>query len=193
MRVLTNLEELSFNDHLLFKEYVESFVNDGLDKNIEVWEFLDLCDRFSKSIEKDHSEVASFLRKENLYQKLKAELGDDFERELRSKPRIAGVFEGYRPLGVLCHITPGNDDYVAFLASIEGLLTGNINLVKLPSDSQNISESLFKKFFKADENQILVGKLLVCAFSSRRTSMMDSFLAFSDGVSAWGGKKGFAI
>ena len=47
------------------------------------------------------------------------------------------------PLGTLFHVTAGNVDGLPAFSAVEGLLTGNINLVKLPSGDQGLSLAVF--------------------------------------------------
>ena len=44
-----------------------------------------------------------------------------------------------RPLGVLLHIAPGNMAGLPAFTAMEGLLTGNINLVKLPRGDRGLT------------------------------------------------------
>ena len=42
------------------------------------------------------------------------------------------IREETRPLGVLLHIAAGNAEGLPFFSVVEGLLAGNINILKLP-------------------------------------------------------------
>ncbi len=46
------------------------------------------------------------------------------------------------PLGVLLHIAAGNTDVLPVFTVLEGLITGNVNIVKLPSHDGGLTETL---------------------------------------------------
>ena len=115
--------------------------------------FINICDHFSKAlIDKEKCfknlkiellkefseqeseemiiEIANFMNKDNLNLKLKRELGTDDVQDLKRIEFNRNIFETWCPLGVLTHIAPGNSPGLAFLAIIEGLLAGNINILK---------------------------------------------------------------
>lgn len=190
MMKLLSVEGLrSIEDAAELKQVLSSHTKRALTKEINIWALLDILDQLSLNIADKYPDVAHFIAKKNLYQKLVRELGDDFERELRSRARERGLFEGYRPLGVLCHITPSNDPFVSFLASIEGLITGNINLIKLPSEANSVAIELYQELFRQDPDNIISDHLIVCAFASKERTLLETFLSFADGVSAWGGEQ----
>ena len=56
----------------------------------------------------------------------------------------------WRPLGVLFHIGAGNMDGISAFSALEGLLTGNINLVKLPGGGDPVSRWLVERLFEAE-------------------------------------------
>ncbi len=177
-----------FSSAIEYEGYLSRLISNEISRKSIIWETLEALDGFAQELSSDYVEVKEFLSKKNLYQKLSRELGDDFENELRSRPRESGLLEGYRPLGVLGHITPGNDALVGFLAAIEGLLTGNINLLKASSDASETSRKLFLKFFESEKTESVKSRLILCEFSSANKEALDVFLNSCDGVSAWGGE-----
>ena len=74
-------------------------------------------------------EVRGMLRREALEARLQLELGD-----LRPGVWVERPFGRtlVQPLGVLLHVTPGNQVGIPLFSALEGLLTGNLNLIKLP-------------------------------------------------------------
>ena len=80
----------------------------------------------------------ALLRPESLRYKLSAELGDLADGPL-SRPfgRSLAV-----PLGTLLHITAGNLDGLPAFSALEGLLTGNVNILKLPRGDSGLSLTL---------------------------------------------------
>lgn len=177
-----------FNTASDFSAFLQEKIDSELSRVVNIWSTLDALDQFANSLPSQFVEVKDFLSKKNLYTKLRRELGDDFERELRADPRSPGLLEGYRPLGVLGHITPGNDPIVGFLAAIEGLLTGNINLLKASSGASAESKKLFQLFFESEHTAPIQSRLILCEFSSSDKKTLEAFLGATDGVSAWGGE-----
>ena len=74
--------------------------------------------------------AAKQLSREALEYKVKTELGDRWEEPFFSE--VSGLTVRTMPLGVILHIAAGNMDALPAWSVIEGLLTGNINLLKLP-------------------------------------------------------------
>lgn len=52
------------------------------------------------------------------------------------------------PLGTLLHLAAGNLDVIPAYSVLEGLLTGNINLLKLPSADQGLSLALLERLIQ---------------------------------------------
>ena len=84
--------------------------------------------------------IRPLLRREALEYKLAVELGIPlYSFQERPFGRTQTV-----PLGTLFHVTAGNVDGLPAFSAVEGLLTGNINLVKLPSGDQGLSLAVFQ-------------------------------------------------
>ena len=88
------------------------------------------------------------LSKEHLHKKLETELGNTFEY-------TTGYIKGFNqikvrkmPLGVLFHIAAGNMDFLPAYSLAEGLMTGNINILKLPSADNGLSLKLIMQLIE---------------------------------------------
>ncbi len=78
--------------------------------------------------------AATMLSRENLEWKLQTELGGT------TSSNGSSVIHSQRmPLGVLFHIAAGNIDGLPAFSIAEGLLTGNINILKLPQADNGLS------------------------------------------------------
>lgn len=78
-------------------------------------------------------EAAHLLKRDSLLYKLETELGPSFVCGDAYVPNQEGGFRTERlPLGVLFHIAAGNAEALPAYSAAEGLLAGNINLLKLP-------------------------------------------------------------
>jgi len=131
-------------------------------------------------------EIADFISRDSLEAKLKAELGSINPSEVRVVDFLHQNYESWCPMGVLTHITAGNSPDVAPMATVEGLLSGNINLVKVAS---NIG--LFSlKFLEILSSYANLSKFIyMFSISSSQKQYMKSIIDVADCVSAWGGEE----
>jgi len=106
------------------KEIVHQLVTQGIQK----W-----------ATEEYVSVTVKSMDKKELYKKLHAELG---EEPFGWKEVGDGVEEKNHPLGVLLHIGAGNALGLSAFSVIEGLITGNINILKLPEKEGGISSRI---------------------------------------------------
>ena len=82
-----------------------------------------------------------------LYMFTRAGLEEKVRAELSDEPLVIdGSFKRRRlPLGVLLHIAAGNFDVLPAYSMIEGLLAGNINILKLPMGDSGLSVTLLQE------------------------------------------------
>ena len=122
------------------------------------------------------------LRREVLEERLQLELGD-----LRPGVWMERSFGRtlVQPLGVLFHVTPGNQPGIPLFSALEGLLTGNINLVKLPHGDRGLSLAALKLL--TDREPRLAPWLYAFEVPSTDTSTLERLSALADGAVVWGG------
>ena len=94
-------------------------------------------------------EVRKFCQPDALRQKLEHELGDTPFSVRRINYREP-QFEGWRPLGVVVHVTPANAELLPFFAVIESLLVGNINWLRPSASEQGMTIDLLRAFIHCD-------------------------------------------
>ena len=99
-------------------------------------------------------------------------------------PRPFGRAE-VRPLGVLLHAAPGNMAGLPVFTAVEGLLTGNVNLVKLPHGDKGLSLAIFQKLTKLEPK--LAPWLYAFDLSSKSSGAIQALAALADGIVTWGG------
>lgn len=116
----------------------------------------------------------------------RAALEERLTQELGSLagPRPFGRAE-VRPLGVLLHIAPGNMAGLPAFTAAEGLLTGNINLVKLPRGDRGLTLAVFQKLTEIEPR--LAPWLYAFDIPSKDTASLRRLAALADGVVTWGG------
>lgn len=127
------------------------------------------------------------LSKECLLGRLKNELGAFYgqTREFTSTDRAGTVRERILPLGVLLHIAAGNADGLPVFSVIEGLLTGNINILKLPHAGDVLSEKILMELLRIEPR--LADYIYVFDYSSREIETMRRLVNLADAVVVWGG------
>ena len=128
------------------------------------------------------AEVRWMLRRETLEARLELELG-----ELRPGRALERPFGRtlVRPLGVLFHVTPGNQPGIPLFSAAEGLLTGNINLIKLPHGDRGLSLAALKLL--TEREPLLAPYLYAFETSSQDTETLARLAALADGAVVWGG------
>ena len=114
-------------------------------------------------------------------QRLSAELGPAPFAPRESARTTARVL----PLGVLFHIAAGNMPGLPVYTVLEGLLTGNINLVKLPHGDKGLSLAAFGLL--AEQEPRLSPYIYAFDLPSGQREDMKALAAMADGLVVWGG------
>ena len=125
---------------------------------------------------------ALLFSKAGLTKKVEVELGT-IEAETR-RLDDQNIVQRY-PLGVLLHIAAGNVDGLPAYSVVEGLLAGNINLLKLPSSDQGLSILLLKELIEIEPR--LIDYIYVFDVPSRELDSIKKLASYSDAVIVWGG------
>lgn len=122
-----------------------------------------------------------------LRRRLDIELGADFGKKVTHTPlhKASAVTEHIRPLGVLLHVAAGNADGLPAFSVFEGLLTGNINILKLPAEEGGISVRLLLELISAEPS--LAEYIYVFDYTSKDIIHMEQLISAADGVVVWGG------
>lgn len=137
--------------------------------------------------EKQAKQVRELLRRENLEYKLFTELPESFLKTTETAPPLGGtrIVNRPMPLGVLFHIAAGNVDGLPVYSVVEGLLTGNINLLKLPQADQGFSLRLVQELIEIEP--ALSDYIYVFDTPSEDLAGMQKLAGFADGIIVWGG------
>lgn len=140
-----------------------------------------------EGIEEKISEAASLLKRDSLRFKLETELGRDFliEKEICPVRADRSIIKRVMPLGVLFHIAAGNVDGLPAYSVAEGLLTGNINILKLPQADDGLSIRILCELIALAP--ALTDYIYVFDTPSSDIGAMKRMAEMSDGVVVWGG------
>ena len=167
---------------------------------------IDACDRlYQKAIRGEYDDIAlpllqmadisyerfldmaTLFSGEGLEYKCRIELGEDFDNLPALK---CGVTRQIYPLGILFHIAAGNVDGLPAYSVIEGLLTGNINILKLPASDNGLSIRLLSELIKEEPD--LKDYIYVFDVPSTDVQTLKVFADIADGVVVWGGDEAVA-
>lgn len=127
-------------------------------------------------------ESIPMFEKEALIKKCHIELGLDYENLADLDNHTSR--EIY-PLGILFHIAAGNVDVLPAYSVIEGLLVGNINILKLPSGDKGMSVKLLSELIAIEPK--LKDYIYVFDVPSTETETLKIFADISDAIIVWGG------
>lgn len=128
------------------------------------------------------------LRRDHLEFKLRTELGPDFRADYVTQPPagLKPLRVLARPLGVLLHIAAGNADGLPAFSVAEGLVTGNINLLKLPQADNGLSLEILQALLELEPR--LADYLYVFDTPSSDIGAIQKMAELSDGIVVWGGE-----
>ncbi len=177
-----------------------------LDTTLRTSDVLDACDSLSKDIRagrcgdlrealvRDGTEdpdavmaaLADGISREALTTKLIAELGTDEPFEIRRIDMRRQHFEGWAPVGVLFHITAGNSPIVAPMAAVEGLLSGNINILKVAGNLGEFATEVLLRLCRAPS---IADRIYMLRIRSSQKELMRGLMDRADCISAWGGEE----
>ncbi len=132
--------------------------------------------------------ACAMLSRESLEQRLAEELGGYPYKRVTNPPDGVSpqINISVMPLGVIFHIAAGNMDGLPAMSLAEGLLTGNVNILKLPSADNGLSLKIISRLI--DYEPALADFIYVFDTPSSDIHAMKRLAALSDGISVWGGE-----
>lgn len=130
------------------------------------------------------TQAAVLLSKDMLRLKMNTELGDTGEYETDGAEGFSRIKVKTMPLGVILHIAAGNMDFLPAYSLAEGLLTGNINILKLPSADDGLSLKLIMQLIEYEPQ--LKDYIYVFDTPSSDVFGMKKMAELSNGISVWG-------
>ncbi|MFI9722085.1 acyl-CoA reductase [Streptomyces sp. NPDC052396] len=134
------------------------------------------------------AELGAFLSRAELTRKLRRELGSTAPQRLGRPEAKETVYEAWAPVGLVAHIAPGNAATVAPLSLVEGLLSGNVNILKTSGSDSLLAQHLLAALAEADPSGAIAERVIVLRFSSARQEWLRLMCAPADAVAVWGGE-----
>ncbi len=166
---------------------------DELSRRLERGEYRQILQQIEMDNPEEYIQMAvRMLRRDSMEYKVKAELGQRY-----FTPKLTGPPLGFprvevrpRPLGTLLHIAAGNMDVLPAYSVAEGLLAGNINILKIPSADSGITLEILSRLITIEPR--LKDYIYVFDTPSSDLTALQKMAALSDGVAVWGGDEAVA-
>ncbi|MDD4125092.1 MAG: acyl-CoA reductase [Eubacteriales bacterium] len=138
-------------------------------------------------VEKHIETLVISLKRENIEYKIKTELGEDcFKIQTTNPPYGQKKLKSrLMPLGTLLHIAAGNVDGLPAFSVAEGLLTGNVNILKLPQADNGLSVKIILKLIEIEPE--ITDFVYVFDTPSDDLPAIKRMAEISDGIVVWGG------
>ncbi|MDD2449686.1 MAG: acyl-CoA reductase [Sulfurimonas sp.] len=133
--------------------------------------------------------IISFISKDGLEKKLIAELGSSNPFVIERTSMKEEHFESWMPLGTLVHIAPTNVFTVGVLCVFEGLLSGNINILKTSTNQNRLPQLFLEAFLEFDTKELLKPYIIILEVSSKQKELLQQIIDSADVVSAWGSEE----
>lgn len=130
--------------------------------------------------------LGTLLRRDALEARLLRELGSTRPAEVTRFDLRRPLFEGWAPLGVLVHVAPEDNPLAAPLSMVEGLLTGNINLLEATARGGGFARALVAALLEEDATGSLAPFVYAFRCPDARNASLTALLSQADGVVAWG-------
>lgn len=141
----------------------------ALDEDMLVIQLTDLGYSREKALREVHMAKTHLTRK-HLEDKVVRELGDAND---------------WKPMGTLFHIPAGNVDALPFFSVLEGLLVGNVNLLKSPLTDGGLTELVFEKLIEVEPK--IKPYVYIFDVPSTDVATIEKLIALSNAVVIWGG------
>lgn len=150
-----------------------------------------------EGMEEQIQTIAAMASRESLEYRMDVELGELKEpllsgRSVKERPgsNLQAVATYVYPLGTLFHIAAGNREGLPVYSVLEGLLTGNINILKLPQADQGLSIEILQALLEVEPS--LAEFVYVFDTPSSDLEAMCTMAQMSDGIVVWGGDEAVA-
>jgi len=155
---------------------------------IQVETHASLLQAFGIDLQKAQTEISEAkkqLSSAYLSERIRVELGDDHNRAFIPLGEENPIRLQTAPLGVVLHITAGNADALPVYSVLDGLLTENINLVKLPRDDNGLSILLLMELMRIEPR--IAERVFMFDLPSSDSESLRRLADASDGIVVWGG------
>ena len=95
----------------------------------------------------------------------------------------------WSPLGIVLHVLSGNVFLVGIGSLVEGLITGNINIIKMSSSEKCFMPRLVQSFIDCDDDKVVSQSIALIDYSATDVSVISALKKKVDGIVVWGGEQ----
>lgn len=138
-------------------------------------------------VERELQIAKEILSRPYLEERIRREIGTlsiDLSTTFTPRDLHTPVSHRYKPLGTILHIVAGNVDALPIFSVIEGLLTGNINILKLPGADNGLSIKIIQQLLQIEP--LLTDYIYVFDFSSKEIESIQKMANLADAIALWG-------
>ncbi len=133
-------------------------------------------------------EIPFVLNAENLRKKLKAELGNTEREGQWSWGASSKTALCLSPLGVILHVLSGNVFLVGMGSLVEGLITGNVSILKRSSGEGDFMEALVRSVQELDTDGVVSKSFAILDYPSSAVDVIAAWKKEVDALVVWGGE-----
>lgn len=168
----------------------EIWIDPNYPGRVKLLEILPNTTGFSKPmVEMGLNAISFLLDRQQLQQKLKTELAsvprsNDYTINWSDKTLLR-----WYPLGTILHIISGNVFLAGLGSLIEGLLSGNMTILKMSSSEKVFLPELIKSLELVDAEGAILKSIAIIDYDSSQTEVINEFKQRVDGVVVWGGEE----
>ncbi|MFN3429749.1 MAG: acyl-CoA reductase [Candidatus Sericytochromatia bacterium] len=140
-------------------------------------------------VELELSGLTMALTRPYLEGKLAAELGRLDAQDVWHRKGGSAVFQKAVPRGVVLHVASGNVSTTGVLSLIEGLLTRNVNVLKVASNAPMLPLLFARTLAELDDEGVVAGAFAILSWSGEKTPHHELFQQQADAIVVWGGEE----
>jgi hypothetical protein len=131
--------------------------------------------------------IVMSLKRKNIEYRVKTELGSDYFIPQKTDPPYdqKKLITRVMPLGTLLHIAAGNVDGLPVFSVAEGLITGNVNILKLPQADYGLSLKIIMKLIEIEPE--ISEFVYIFDTASSDLLAIKKMAELADGIIVWGG------
>jgi acyl-CoA reductase-like NAD-dependent aldehyde dehydrogenase len=160
---------------------------DALSRALDPERDAGLLTSLGMSSEKARRELATakqMMSRAYLENRLAIELPPSLDTQFTPYGLERSVRHAWHPLGTLLHITAGNVDALPVFSVVEGLLTGNINILKLPGKDDGLSIPILQQLIH--HYPLIANYVFVFDTPSTDLAAMEKMATCADAIVVWG-------
>jgi phenylacetate-CoA ligase len=179
---------------LLLEQAGKLWGNPAYEPRQRVLEVLPSQIGFSREmVELELSGLTMALSRPYLEKKLMGELGRLDALDIFHRRAGGELFQKALPWGLVLHVASGNVSTVGVLSLIEGLLSRNVNLLKVASNAPLLPLLFAETLKHLDQEGTLANSIAVIGWSGEKTPHHRLFQEQADAIVVWGGEDVVAI